>query len=77
MKVRSSNVIQKACMIESPRMLSKKIMTSYRKPKKQKIKQKNMYELLSVANSSNIGKEHARAAEWALAASWLVKALVF
>lgn len=36
-----------------------------------------MYELLSVANSSNIGKEHARAAEWALAASWLVKALVF
>lgn len=35
-----------------------------------------MYELLSVTNSSNIGKEHARAAEWALAASWLVKALV-
>lgn len=50
-------------MIESPRMLSKKIMVSYKNPQKQKIKQKNMYELLSVASSSNIGKEHARAAE--------------
>lgn len=64
-------------MIESPRMLSKKNNEKLQKTQKQKIKQKNMYELLSVANSSNIGKEHARAAEWALAASWLVKALVF